>query len=172
MKWAEIDGFPDYQVSSSGVVRRSNDGVRVAAGGILGTVIGKNDGYERIGIYKNGKRYSRYVHRLVASAFISKIGPGLQVNHINGIRHDNRVENLEIVTPSQNVRDQIKKRPSVYPDRKGEKSFSTGLTKKDVMAIRGQYASGGATQKEIGDKYGITQNAVSKIVTRSNWSHI
>lgn len=58
-------------------------------------------GYHRVGLYYLGKTHNRYVHRIVAEAFI---GPsnGREINHKNGEKTDNRVENLEWVTRSQN----------------------------------------------------------------------
>lgn len=58
-------------------------------------------GYHRVGLYYLGKTHNRYVHRIVAEAFI---GPsnGREINHKNGDKTDNRVENLEWVTRSQN----------------------------------------------------------------------
>lgn len=49
-----------------------------------------------------GKKYM--VHRLVAETFIGPIGKGLQIDHINRVRDDNRVSNLRIVTQSKNMR--------------------------------------------------------------------
>src|SRR5699024_2829267 len=43
-----------------------------------------------------------YAHRLVAEAFIGEIPKGYVVNHINGIKHDNRIDNLEIITEKEN----------------------------------------------------------------------
>ena len=60
-------------------------------------------GYLRIKLYKDRKYYNRYVHRLVASAFLDDYSEDLQVNHINGIKSDNRVLNLEMMTRHQNV---------------------------------------------------------------------
>lgn len=62
-----------------------------------------NDGYAKIRLVgKNGKRNTEMVHRLVAMAFIPNEEQKPQVNHINCIRNDNRVENLEWVTHQEN----------------------------------------------------------------------
>lgn len=60
-------------------------------------------GYKHVTIYINKKPKSCRVHRLVATAFIPNIENKPYVNHLNGIRSDNRMENLEWVTPSENT---------------------------------------------------------------------
>lgn len=60
------------------------------------------DGYLHIGITKNKKQKIISVHRLIALAFIPNPLNKTQVNHINGIKDDNRIENLEWVTNSEN----------------------------------------------------------------------
>lgn len=64
----------------------------------------QNTGYLVVVLYKDKKRYTRPVHRLVAQAFIPNPEQKTQVNHKNGIRSDARLENLEWVTPQENVR--------------------------------------------------------------------
>lgn len=61
-----------------------------------------NSGYLKVSLKKDGKEYPRTVHRLVAIAFLENPINCKKVNHINGIKTDNRVCNLEWVTPSQN----------------------------------------------------------------------
>jgi hypothetical protein len=60
-------------------------------------------GYLQTNICVKAKPKTKYIHRLVAEAFLQKPSANMQVNHINGIKTDNRVCNLEWVTPSENV---------------------------------------------------------------------
>lgn len=59
-------------------------------------------GYHRVGLYYHGKTHNRYVHRLVAETYLGPAN-GREINHKNGNKTDNRVENLEWVTRSENV---------------------------------------------------------------------
>lgn len=61
-----------------------------------------NNGYKRVQLWKDGKGVMCLVHRLVAEAFLETYSVSLQVNHKNGIKSDNRVENLEMVTAKEN----------------------------------------------------------------------
>jgi hypothetical protein len=90
--WADVDGEWGYEVSNLGRVRSF-------AGGELKPWTLKT-GYLQVKLHKR-KAYS--VHRLVAKAFCPGFREGLFVNHKNGIRTDNRAENLEWVTHQQNL---------------------------------------------------------------------
>ena len=66
------------------------------------------DGYLRVVLTNNGKRKSYYVHRLVARTYLKNYNDKLQVNHKNGIKTDNKIVNLEMVTLQENIKHSIK----------------------------------------------------------------
>lgn len=95
MRWRYIKGFEGrYEVSEAGRVRNS------VTGRVLKPVPSTN-GYLRVALGR--AHINRLVHRLVAQAFCEGYAEHLDVNHRNGIRSDNRAENLEWVTRSENI---------------------------------------------------------------------
>lgn len=89
-----INGYENYSVSSMGRVWSVKNGV-------LKTPI-NNFGYPHFNLCKDGFSQRNLVHRLMAKAFLNNPENKREVNHINGVRHDNRLENLEWVTSSEN----------------------------------------------------------------------
>lgn len=105
--WKDVEGYTGkYRVSNYGRVmscnRKSHHGNDLQDK-LLKQV--KTDlGYVIVGLYKEGVRKGRSVHRLVASMFIENPNKLPEVNHINGIKTDNRIENLEWCTRSENLK--------------------------------------------------------------------
>ena len=97
-----------------------------------------------------------YVHKVVALTFLGSRPIGFQINHKNGVKTDNRVENLEFVTPSRNRRHAV------------ELGFVGGMfQKKDAHLffekIKKLYSSG-RTMKEIGEVYQVSRQTISRII--------
>lgn len=94
-QWKEISDAPGYSVSSLGKVRGKS--------GKLLYLTPKHSGYVLVTLFVDKKASGRMVHRLVAEAFLPKPEEKSIVNHVNGTRHDNRLENLEWASAQENA---------------------------------------------------------------------
>lgn len=95
-KWVNIDKWENlYEVSTSGKVRNIKTG-KVLVGDT------NNCGYRRVILYNKDRKQRFFIHRLVAQAFISNPENKPQVNHIDGNKENNSVDNLEWVSQSEN----------------------------------------------------------------------
>lgn len=108
MQWKKIEDFDRYSVSDTGLVR---DDVKNRP-----LKISQYEGYAIVGLYDGERRRTKRVHRLVAKAFIPNAEDKPQVNHKNGDKTDNRVENLEWTTNEENIqhsyRELVRKKPT------------------------------------------------------------
>lgn len=125
-------------------------------------------GYLRVGLSKFGKKTFFFAHRLVALNFIGNPFSKDQVNHVNGIKDDNRLENLEWVTNKENLRHAHDTGLARSP--KGEVNHFSKLNKEAVLKIRkkGKYD----TYSNMARDYGVSINCVLSIVKRITWKHI
>jgi 3-methyladenine DNA glycosylase AlkC len=167
-EWKQILGFEGlYSINSNGEIRRDANMGRhnkLPIGGKLKPSLGKN-GYYYVRLFKDGESKSYYIHRLVAETFIGSIEKGLQVNHKNGDKLNNTVNNLEIVTHKQNQEHAWRTGLRHY----GEKHHSAKLTSSDVEEIRRLSATGKHTQREIGEMFGVSRGCILGIIYNINW---
>lgn len=102
MEWREIQGFPNYKISSTGEVWSKHLN-RPMKPYII------NSGYLAIDLRKNNERHKKLIHRLVATAFCEGKTVDKEVNHIDGNRLNNLYSNLEWVTRKENIHHNIKR---------------------------------------------------------------
>lgn len=96
--WKDVLGFEGlYQVSDLGRIRNARTGkIRVLS------VQKLRGGYLQVGLSKDGRRKYLRVHRVVWEAFNGPIPAGMHINHINENKTDNRLKNLNLMTPKEN----------------------------------------------------------------------
>ena len=100
--WKNIENYENkYQISNFGNVKSLN--YRGTKKEKLLKLVPNKIGYINVQLSKNGIVKPFYVHRLVAIAFLNNVKGKNEVNHINMIKHDNRVENLEWCSKSENI---------------------------------------------------------------------
>ena len=110
-KWIKVFNFSNYFISNLGRVKSVKHHDRILRQYI------NSKGYLKIHPYLDGKKRSYFVHRLVGENFIVKDRPF--INHKNGIKTDNRVDNLEWVTHSENLLHASRVLKIKRPSRKG-----------------------------------------------------
>ena len=131
-------------------------------------------GYLKVSFYVNGKYKKFFIHRLVMIHFnpIDNM-ENLQVNHINGDKSDNRIENLEWVTPSQNTRHANKKGKGHQMSQNGESNSMSKLTTEQVIEIiKETNKPNRRTDQKISEDYGVTRKTISNIRNNITWKHI
>ena len=159
-EWRDITGYEGlYQISNNGNVKSlgrwvnyKNKGKRWKEEKIMKPSVNEI-GYLYVGLCKNRKLKKFKVHRLVYEAFVGDIPNGMYVNHINEIKSDNRLENLNLMTPKENCN---------YGTR--NKRMSEKLSKpvlqinKDTNEIIKEFPSTNEVQRQLGyNKGNISQ---------------
>ncbi|EGJ5878848.1 endodeoxyribonuclease [Salmonella enterica] len=126
--------------------------------------VNHSDGYLYVNLRDKGTLKKHYIHRVVAAAFIDNPNSLPQVNHINGIKSDNRVDNLEWVTPSQNMLHAHESGLQVAI--KGEGHYRAKLTTEQVSEIR---SCKSMSRSDMARKYGVDPSQISNIINNKRW---
>lgn len=171
-RWLPVVGWERaYEVSSLGRLRRVAGGCGTRAGRILNPTRLANK-YLAVR-FRHNSRYSRpLAHRVVAEAFLGPPPAGMQVNHKDGVRSNNHLENLEYVSCSGNHLHAYRTLGRTPVSNKGTAAGRAKLTDEQVRAIRIRYAAGDVSQQALADEYSVSQTMIGFIVRRANWSHL
>ncbi len=174
--WADIEGFPGYRITIDGDVltchlkynkhskeRRLGDNWKKKKCEI------DKRGYARIRLHCAEYNKNFQVHRLIAISFIPNPSNKPQVNHINAIRNDNSLQNLEWVTNSENQLHSF--RVTGRETMKGMRNGHAKFTDEDIIKIR-QRLKNGERQWIVAKDYNVHQVTISKINIGIRWKHV
>lgn len=118
-------------------------------------------GYLMVRAMVDGKRLHAMAHRLVWQHFKGDIPIGEEINHDNGLKDDNRSRNLLCGTSGENTEHAHK---GGLIDQHGQRNPAARLTDNEIAQIRLAYSKGGHTMKQLGERFGITFQTISKII--------
>lgn len=123
-------------------------------------------GYLRISLSKKSNKKTFKIHRLVAMHYILNIDNKPQVNHKNGIKADNRLENLEWATASENTKH------AYDTGLNGKPPAVKKLNEQQVLEIRSKFKKKIVTREMLGKEYNVSAYCIKDVILRKSWKHI
>lgn len=175
--WKSLNGLVEngenYEISNFGTLRSIE---RIDSRGckrksrIIKNFAERN-GYRLVGLSSNNITKTYSVHRLVALAYMPNENIKLEVNHKDGNKSNNCVDNLEWSTRSENVQHAYNNKLINKKDV-GENNHLSKLNNESVIEIRKLYKTKQYTQTKLGEMFGVSQDAISRIVNFQTWKHI
>lgn len=170
--WKPVVGYEGfYEVSNMGNVRSIDRITQIGSKGsrfqpmiILKKAI--RNGYHSVMLSKENEKSNTSVHRIVALAFIDNPLQKTQVNHINSIKTDNRVENLEWATPKENTHHSMRNGNHF----KGSRHGNSVLKEKDILHI--YKVCKNTTDVNLSQKYSVNPSTIRKIRLGMIWKEL
>lgn len=164
--WKPAFGFPDYEVSSSGKVRRATKGCGTWVGRILKPSV--THGYLHVSLSSGCNVTNKRLHVLVCETFHGpRPDTTYDAAHEDGNKENNSESNLSWKTKVENQQDRI-----IHgTDIRGENVFGSKLTTDAVREIRERFAAG-ESRKKLAAEYGIDKSNIWLIGTKRTWRHV
>jgi len=154
-----IKGFKDYEISKSGVIRKKSNKY-------IKSQYVSDRGYYMVTLTKNKKQYPVRVHRILAKSFIDRVDGKDIVNHKDGDKLNNTLENLEWCTQAENIKHAV---DMGLTNNSGENNGMAKLNQKKANKIK-QLLKSGNTQQSIANDYGVSRACIQKIKEGKTWA--
>lgn len=169
IEFKRLEKYPLYRIYNNGVIIKDRSNSNKNDFKLLKHSISVK-GYHTVNVYdKNMKERKERVHRLVALAFVEgETNVKNIVNHIDGNKDNNHVDNLEWCSIIYNNRHAIEQ---LGVSRKGESNGSSKLTESQVLDIRERHENGESV-KDLVFRYDLNKSTINRIVKRETWKHI
>ena len=170
--WLAVPSNGFYEVSDEGEVRSidrviERRGKPAKLAGKVLKPLNHSQGYWSVSL-GTGKRC--LIHSLVMEAFVVPRAKGMDINHKNGDKKDNRLENLEYCSRSQNMAHAVRTGPMPTPPlKRGTAQHLNKLTEDQVREIR-KWSSEGGGQSQIARHYGVGKSTVRNILKGNSWA--
>lgn len=164
-----ISGYEGlYSVTTDGRVY-SHPRMRISGHKINGKYLTQSPderGYLRVNLFKDGSYKTVKIHRLVAEAFIPNPDRKPEVNHLDGDKSNNRVENLEWSTGLENLRHAFQIGLKTNKGASNPRAKLTSLQVKDILSATG------LSQRALAKLYGVSQAQICTIRQGKSWAHL
>lgn len=168
-EWRPVVGYEGwYEVSSIGRVRRVRPGKSTKTGRFC-SIYRNKTGYNRVKLTSGDYGRRHMLHRLVARAFIGECPHGCEINHRDGNKDNNHVENLEYVTHKMNMAHASQNR--LMARMKGMFNPRAKLTDEQVREMRRLF-DGGCSRIELSRRFHVGESVTARVVKRQSWVHI
>lgn len=156
-EWKFIDGYGErYKIYTDGRVEQLSGGEYKPK-----AQYDKGDGYMTVNLYKAGERHRAHlVHRLVATHFMPTEDNSLVVNHKDGNKKNNHLDNLEWVTRKENIRHAV---------ANGLSKSKRQLTDEQVIEIRYAFDNAFRNIGELAGDYGVSRQIIKRVVERTTY---
>lgn len=158
-----IPGYPMYTISNTGVVFSLNVARELQQ-------TNNHSGYKCVNLTNEHGRKQLKVHRLVMQTFCPVDGmEHLQVNHKDGNKQNNRIDNLEWCSPLDNTRHAIKTGLKPKMKQRGTNNYNSKLNWDDVKYIREHYNKETCNCAALGKRFGVHQTTIKFVVDNKTW---
>ena len=146
-----IKGYTDYFITHEGIVWSKKRNKIISP-------YNNGKGYLQIYLWKNKKRKRFYIRRLVIEHFIPNLLNKFQINHKDGNKQNNNINNLEWCTRSENMQ---------HASKNG--LMRKKLTEQQVLEIREKYKSGNYTHRQLSKMYNVVHSVIGNIINKKLW---